>query len=100
MKKLIKNDINIRNNYKKIEKKRFILKSIFKNENFFQLIRWNAFYNLQNLLDKKNYKVSIVSRCLKTINKKRFNKLTYFSRHVFLKLLRSGFLSGIKKASW
>lgn len=100
MKKLIEKDKNIRNKFKEIETKRFIFKSIFKNTNFFELIRLKSFNKLKILLKKKAYKVSIVPRCVKTINKKRFNKLTYFSRHIFLKLIRSGDLSGIKKASW
>ena len=78
---------------------RIVLKSIFKNFNFFILIRWNAFLKL-NTLSKNNSNVSLSTRCLYSINKKRFNKVTPFSRHVFLKLIRSGQISNVQKASW
>jgi hypothetical protein len=41
----------------------------------------------------------MISKCLSSINKKRFNKLTTFSRHIFLKLIRQGVIAGIQKAS-
>lgn len=99
MKKLLEKDKKLRHQIKFIENKHFILKSIFKNFNFFTLIRWNAFLKLKNLT-KHNSKVSISNRCLKGINRKRFNKLTTFSRHIFLKLIRSGLITGMQKASW
>ncbi len=99
MKKLIEKDKKLRLKIKNFEKQHFILKSIFKNFNFFVLIRWNAFLKIKNLI-QKSFTVSISPRCLISINKKRYNKLTTFSRHIFLKLIRSGNISGIKKASW
>jgi len=99
MKKLLEKDKNLRLNIKKIEKQHFVLKHIFKNSNFFTLIRWNAFSKLKTL-SLLGSKVSLSSRCLKSINKKKFNKLTTFSRHIFLKLIRSGGVSGIQKSSW
>ena len=99
MKKLLEKDKKLRLLIKKVEKKIFILKSIFRNLNFFILIRWNSFLKLK-ILTKKNSHVSLSPRCLYSINKKRFNKLTPFSRHVFLKLIRSGQISSIQKASW
>jgi ribosomal protein S14 len=33
-------------------------------------------------------------------NKKRFNKLTGFSRHIFLKKIRAGEINGFRKSSW
>lgn len=99
MKKLIEKDKKRIDSVKQIEKQNFILKSIFKNTNFFLLIRWQAFLKLK-LLTSKNSKVSISLKCLYTTNKKKFNKNTFFSRHVFLKLIRSGELSGIRKSSW
>ena len=99
MKKLLEKDKNLRLKIKKMEKQQFIWKSIFKNFNFFVLIRWNAFLKFKTF-SKNNSKVSISSRCIYTINKKRFNKLTNFSRHVYLKLIRSGNVSGLQKSSW
>jgi ribosomal protein S14 len=99
VKKLIEKDKKRINYVKQIEKQNFILKSIFKNSNFFILIRWQAFLKLK-VLTSRNSKISISVKCLYTNNKKKFNKNTFFSRHVFLKLIRSGELSGIKKSSW
>lgn len=99
MKKLLEKDKKLRLRIKQSEKKNFILKSIFKNFNFFVLIRWNAFLKLKTLA-KNNSHVSLSPRCLASINKKRFNKLTPFSRHIFLKLIRSGQISSVQKSSW
>lgn len=99
MKKLLEKDKNLRFKIKSLEKHHFILKSIFKNTNFFILVRWKALLKLQHIAFG-NSKVSIAPRCLLTINRKKFNKLTLFSRHVFLKLIRSGKISGMKKSSW
>ena len=99
MKKLIVKDKKLRSALKKQEKYYFILKSIFQNSNFFTLIRWNAYFRLK-VLGETNSKVSISSRCVYTINRKRFNSLAPFSRHVFLKLVQSGKISGMKKSSW
>lgn len=99
MKKLLEKDKKRCFKVDKIDQKHFILKSILKNSNFLFLIRWNAFLKLK-LLAKNNSKVSITNRCLLTINKKRFNKYTTFSRHIFLKLIRSGYVSGLQKANW
>jgi ribosomal protein S14 len=99
MQKLLQKDIKLRNRILLNEKYHFILKSIIKNFNFFILIRWNAFLKLKELTQNAS-KVSIVNRCLASINKKRFNKLTGFSRHVFLKFIRKGSVNGIKKSSW
>jgi ribosomal protein S14 len=99
MKKLKEKDKRIRLNFDKIEKQHFILKSIYNNLNFFVLIRWNAFLKLKHLT-VGNSKISITYRCLNSSNKKRFNKLTTFSRNTFLKLIRSGYISGMQKSTW
>lgn len=99
MKKLLQRDLILRNKIVLNETKHFILKSIVKNFNFFILIRWNAFLKLKKLTENSS-KVTVSSRCLASINRKRFNKLTGFSRHIFLKVLRKGSINGIKKSSW
>ena len=99
MKKLLEKDKKRCFNIEKTSQKKFILKSIFQNSNFLFLIRWNAFLKLQKL-SKNNSKVSTTNRCLYTVNKKRFNKFTPFSRHVFLKLARSGSIYGVQKSNW
>jgi ribosomal protein S14 len=99
MKKLKEKDKKIRINFNNIEKQHFILKSIFNNLNFFVLVRWNAFLKLKHLT-KGSSKISTTYRCLNSSNKKRFNKLTTFSRNTFLKLIRSGHISGMQKSTW
>ena len=99
MKKLLEKDKKLRKKLKTIDNQYFILKFIVKNFNFFTLVRWNAFLKLRKL-SQQNSKVSITNRCLLGINKKRFNKLTGFSRQIFLKTLRAGDVSGVRKSSW
>jgi len=99
MKKLILKDCNLRTKLKLFEKKCFILKFIFKNFNYPVLVRWVAFLKLE-LLTKNKSKTLLLNRCLIGKNKKRFNKLTVFSRHIFLKLLQNGFISDIQKSTW
>jgi ribosomal protein S14 len=99
MKKLLEKDKKLRLSIYESEKTHFILRSIFKNNNLFTLIRWNAFLKL-NFSTSTNSKIKLIPRCIGSINKKRFNKLTFFSRHIFLKLIRNGDISGIKKTSW
>jgi ribosomal protein S14 len=99
MKKLIIKDKKLRNFIHEKEKKKIILKTIFKNSNLFTLIRWNAFSKMKKLT-KSVSEISISNRCVYTVNKKRLNKTTLFSRHVFLKLIRSGKITNISKSSW
>lgn len=99
MKKLIIKDKIIRYFLKNFSKNYFVLKSIIKNKHFFLFIRFNAYLKL-NQLTKKNYLVvNICNRCIKTVNKKSFNKFTFFSRFLYLKLLRSGKIVGFQKLS-
>jgi ribosomal protein S14 len=99
MKKLIEKDKKLRHNILDVENKLFILKLIMKNSNFFTLIRWKAFLKIKKLTENAS-NISLVNRCLLSANKKRFNKLTGFSRHIFLKIIRSGAIPGLKKSSW
>jgi ribosomal protein S14 len=99
MKKLLEKDKSLRFKNLISENHKVVLMSIFRNTGFFTLIRWNAFIKLQNLSSKSN-KHAIINRCVYSINKKRFNKLTNFSRHIFLKLIRTGQIHGMKKSSW
>ena len=99
MKKLLEKDRKIRKKLKDFEKKKFILKIIFNNSNLSNLIRFNAFYNL-NEIPSKASKTFVSNRCVQTINKKKFNKLTRFSRMIFLKLVRNRSIYALKKSSW
>lgn len=99
MKKLFAKDIDNRKTTKKLELQHFVLKQISTNSNFLKTVRWNALYKLSNL-SKKGSKTVLSNRCVKTINKKTFHKFTNFSRTVFLKLLKLGHISGMRKSSW
>ena len=98
MKKLFAKDRKNRQTVKQLELKHFVLKQISTNSNFLRTTRWNALYELINT--KKGSKTVLSNRCVKTINKKTFHKFTNFSRTVFLKLVKSGQISGMRKSSW
>lgn len=99
MKKLFAKDHKNRQIVKKLELKNFILKQISTNSNFSRATQWNALTKLSSLT-KKRSKTVLSNRCVKTINKKTFHKFTNFSRTVFLKLIKSGQISGMRKSSW
>lgn len=98
MKKLFAKDKKNRQFVKQFELKHFILKQISTNSNFIKTIRWNALYELNH--SKKGSKTVLSNRCIKTINKKIFNKLVTLSRIVFIKLIKTGQISGMRKSSW
>jgi ribosomal protein S14 len=98
MKKLFAKDKENRQAVKQSELKHFVLKQISTNSNFIKTIRWNALYELNSV--KKGSKTVLSNRCVKTINKKTFHKFTNLSRTVFLKLIKSGQISGMRKSSW
>ncbi len=98
MKKLFAKDKENRRHVKQLELKQFILKQISTNSNFVQTVRWNALYELNRT--KQGSKTVLSNRCVKTINKKTFHKFTNLSRTVFLKLVKSGQISGMRKSSW
>jgi ribosomal protein S14 len=99
MKKLFAKDRENRKLIKETELQRFILKQISTNSNFLKTTKWNALYKISSL-SKKSSKTVLSNRCVKTINKKTFHKFTNFSRTVFLKLVKSGHISGMRKSSW
>jgi ribosomal protein S14 len=99
MKKLFAKDQKNRQIVKKLELKNFILKQISTNSNFSRVTQWNALSKLSSLT-KRRSKTVLSNRCVKTINKKTFHKFTNFSRTVFLKLVKSGHISGMRKSSW
>jgi small subunit ribosomal protein S14 len=100
MKKKVQKDKKIRLNYKNMELKHHVLKSIIKNENLVFLMKWNAILKLSNL-PKNSSKVRLVNRCVLTSRKAKFTRIyKKFSRLSFLRLVRFGHLSGVQKSSW
>ena len=98
MKKLLEKDKKTRKKIKDFEKKKFILKSITNNLNLTNLARFNALTNISKM-QKKTSKVFVSNRCINTINKKTFNKLTRFSRIIFFKLARNKSIYGLTKTN-
>jgi ribosomal protein S14 len=95
--KLYGRDKKLRVLLKSKEKTNFVMKLISNNINLSSLVRWNAL----KLSQKNNVSyVNLSNRCLFSINKKRLNKWSAFSRHIYLKLLRSGSIVGFQKSSW
>ena len=99
MKKLLEKDKKVRKKIKQLEKKKFILKIILNNLNLPYLLRFNASNNL-NSITKKASKTLASNRCITTINKKKFGKLTNYSRIFFLKLAQNKKIYGLTRASW
>ena len=100
MKKQIQKDKKIRNLFNQQELYYTVLKGIVKNENLSLLIKWNAILKLSNL-PRSHSKTRFVNRCILTNRKAKFNRIfKKFSRLSFLRLARSGAISGLKKSSW
>lgn len=99
MKILTQKDKKNRKQFKFSEHKKLMLKSLRNNTNISKMIRWKSFENL--LVFTARSSLSYFSnRCVITGRKKRINKSYSFSRIVFLKLVRSGNINGLKKSSW
>lgn len=99
MKKLNQKEKNNRAIVYEFEDVRIVLKSIVKNIKLINLTRWNAVLKLTTL-PKKSIKTRLVNRCVLTGRKGKFTNSYKFSRLVFLRLLRSGNISGLKKSTW
>lgn len=84
--------------YHSLEKKKIILKSIYKNENLPQSIRYKAYFILKNL--PKNSSITrLRNRCILTYRSKAIYTKFKLSRLTFRSLANEGYLVGIRKAS-
>lgn len=99
MKKLYNKDKKLRNFIKINNKSYFLLKSIIKNTFIFILLRYQAYLKLKYIF-VFNSNISIINRCIVTYNKKRFNRFSLFSRHIFLKKIQNGEIYGIASINW
>jgi ribosomal protein S14 len=81
------------------ENKKIVLKSIYKNTNLPKIIRWNSGVKF-TAIGKAGFTSGFVNRCVLTGRKKQINKNFRFSRLSFLKLARTGFISGVSKSTW
>ena len=99
MKNQLHKDKKKRNLSLQNENKKFILKSISKNNSLPKPIRWNSNLKFTDFL-KTNNTIGLVNRCVLTGRKKKVNKNYRLSRLSFLKLARNGFISGLSKSTW
>ena len=99
MKKLIYLDNKNRLLFKQAESLQIVLKSLIRNTNLLKSTRWNAVLKLSSL-SKKSFKTGLVNCCVATGRYSKIHYLYKFSRLVFLKLARFGFLPGIRKSTW
>jgi small subunit ribosomal protein S14 len=99
MKKQVRKDKINRNLLFLNEIKRFLLKNIVKNNNISIYIRWKAELTIANM-PKGGSSTVYCNRCIITGRRKRINKFYSFSRIMFLRLARFGYLCSLKKSSW
>lgn len=99
MKSLIQKDKKRRKLSYKYETNRLILKNIIKNKNLTTTIRWNAVIKL-SILPNNSSKIKQSNRCINTGRKKGIVSIFKLSRISFLKIARSGMISGLKKFYW
>jgi len=99
MKNLVQKDKQFRMDVKKFERKRLIFKSIIKNAYLADIVRWNAALKLTELPSSSS-KVYLTNRCALTGRYKYINKFYRFSRIEFLKLVRSGNISNLRRSTW
>lgn len=99
MKKLNNKQKLLRNAIKNLGNKYFILKSIVKNRYLFINIKYKIFLMLMNKI-KINPISIIISTCLISLNKKKFNKFSFYSRHIFSNKVVNGEIFGFIKCFW
>ena len=100
MKKKSQKDKKIRKLFNQQELSQIILKSVIRNENVSLIVKWNAVSKLSGFSGSQN-KTRFVNRCILTNRKAKFNNVfKKFSRLSFLRLARSGKITGLKKSSW
>ena len=76
------------------ENKRYVLKSLYRNDKVIKCIKWNS--SLKLSINKINNN-RLVSRCIFSGKKKIFNNLFNISRLFFLKLYKDNYIFIMKK---
>lgn len=97
MKKTLYLDKRKRHLNVRVENKRCVLKSLYKNVKISKASRLKS---ISKISDKKYSSSNLVSRCIFSGQKKKINNYFHVSRLSFLKLARNGFISGVKKSTW
>ena len=83
----------------KTEIKKKLIKAIIGNCNYSNMTRWNSLINMY-YFSSISSKTSLIFKFILKGSKRGINKFYRYSRHTFLKLVRFGVISGLKKASW
>lgn len=96
MKKLFQKNRKLKINFKNNHLTCFLLKSILKNCFIFNLLKFNAYLKLKHLVMLQ----STANKCVVSYNKKRYNKMSYYCRSIFLKKIQNGEIFGISKINW
>jgi ribosomal protein S14 len=99
MKRLVSKDKNRRFFISNFIKQYYCLLVILKNKNISILLRQNVFLQLKKLSVFFSI-IKLSNRCVLSFNKKRFNKITFCNRIIFLKQIQNGQVYGFKKSSW
>lgn len=99
MKAQIQRDKKRRKLTKKYETKRAVLKAIHKDESLPLLTRWKAVHTLAEL-PRDSSTTRVRNRCLLTGRARGTLRNFKMSRIKFRELASSGFLNGVRKASW
>lgn len=97
--KTIQKDYNNRILTHKFETNKKLLKSITQNFNYFNMTRWNALAKLYHF-SSVSFKTRLLFKCILKSSKKGMGKLYRYSKQIFLKLVRLGAISGLRKSSW
>lgn len=99
MKKLYNNQKLLQKNIINLEVNPLIFNSIIKHRSIFIFIRYKAYLIFKNSL-KTNSISALLNICLIVLNKKRFNKFSFYSRSILNKKIQNGEIYGFFKYSW
>lgn len=99
MKKLYNNQKLLQKNIINLEVNPLIFNSIIKHKFIFIFIRYKAYLIFKNSL-KINPISALLNICLIVLNKKRFNKFSFYSRSILNKKIQNGEIYGFFKYSW
>ena len=99
MLKKIKKNIKQRYFFKNFEKKRLILKILFKNLNIESKLRWK-FQQKLNFFDQNSSITRIKNICILTGRSRSIYRIVKISRIQLRNLISKGLIPGFSKYSW
>lgn len=99
MKKIIFRNKKLRILIKNFKNLYFILKSIIKNKIVFNYFKYKILTFFKTSLNI-TYNYTALKFCVISLSKKRFTKISFYSRQLLSKKIQSGEMFGITKQSW